>query len=163
VAEAYRPDAEDGGRRLALNLAPASTIGDRELILHAVANLLDNGLRHTPSGACIRLSTGERNGRPYICVADDGPGVPEAHRTKVLERFFRLEGSRTTTGSGLGLAIVAAIAGRHQAELELCDAAPGLEVRLTFPSAHAPRVARAARPASTANPSKTKALEITAP
>jgi signal transduction histidine kinase len=133
VAEAYRPDAEDGGRRLDTALEPAQVIGDPELLTHAVANLLDNALRHTPEGARITLSTGVRDGQPFLTVADNGPGVPEAQRAAVLERFYRLEHSRTTTGTGLGLAIVAAIAARHGARLDLLEAEPGLAVRLTFP------------------------------
>ena len=133
VAEAYRPDAEDGGRRLDAALEPARILGDPELLTHAVANLLDNALRHTPQGAHIALSTGISEGHPVLIVADDGPGVPEAQRAAVLERFYRLERSRTTSGTGLGLAIVAAIAARHGARLDLLEAAPGLAVRLTFP------------------------------
>lgn len=133
VAEAYRPDAEDGGRRLDAALEPAPALGDPELLTHAVANLLDNALRHTPEGAHITLSTGVSDGRPFLIVADDGPGVPEAQRAAVLKRFHRLERSRTTSGTGLGLAIVAAIAARHGARLDLLEATPGLAVRLTFP------------------------------
>lgn len=133
VAEAYRPDAEDGGRRLDAALEPARVVGDPELLTHAVANLLDNALRHTPEGAHIALSTGQSDGHPFLIVTDDGPGVPEAQRAAVLERFYRLERSRTTSGTGLGLAIVAAIAARHGARLDLLEAAPGLAVRLTFP------------------------------
>ena len=133
VAEAYRPDAEDGGRRLDTALEPVRVSGDAELLTHAIANLLDNALRHTPDEARITVRTGISDGYPYLVVADDGPGVPEAQRAAVLERFYRLERSRTTSGTGLGLAIAAAIAARHGARLELLDAAPGLAVRLVFP------------------------------
>jgi signal transduction histidine kinase len=138
VAEAYRPDAEDGGRRLEASLQPALVLGDGELLTQAMANMLDNALRHTPEGTRICLRTGLVQDRPYLAIADNGPGVPEAHRAAVLQRFFRLERSRTTSGTGLGLAIVAAIAHRHKATLELLDAGPGLEVRLTFPPLPAP-------------------------
>lgn len=134
VIEAYRPDAEEGGYGLRAALGPATATGDGPLLTHAMANLLDNALRHTPVGTRIVVSTGEENGRAFVSVADNGPGVPESQRTAVLDRFVRLESSRTTAGSGLGLAIVAAIAGRHGATLELLDAGPGLQVRLVFPS-----------------------------
>ena len=133
VAEAYRPDAEDGGRQLSVALDPAKILGDPELLTHAVANLLDNALRHTPPDASIALSTGVKDGHPFLMVADNGPGVPEAQRAAVLERFYRLEQSRGIRGTGLGLSIVAAIATRHRARLALLEAAPGLTVRLTFP------------------------------
>jgi signal transduction histidine kinase len=150
VAEAYRPDAEEGGRALETWLQAATVIGDGELLTHAVANLLDNALRHTPQGTRILLATGHQERAPYLEVSDNGPGVPEAHRTSVLERFFRLERSRTTAGTGLGLAIVAAIAARHRAELELRDAAPGLQVRIAFPPMNATVPARPRRPFPTA-------------
>jgi signal transduction histidine kinase len=145
VAEAYRPDAEESGRRIDACLRPAGVIGDAELLTHAAANLLDNALKHTPEGTRICLETGQRDGRPWLSVSDDGPGVPELHRAAVLERFFRLERSRTTAGSGLGLAIVAAIASRHGARLELLGAAPGLHVRMTFPSPTATAPSRSER------------------
>ncbi|MDB5458621.1 MAG: sensory histidine protein kinase [Caulobacteraceae bacterium] len=134
VADAYRPDAEESGRQIDACLRPAGVMGDAELLTHAVANLLDNALKHTPEGTRIFLETGQGDGHPWLSVSDDGPGVPELHRAAVLERFFRLERSRTTAGSGLGLAIVAAIASRHRARLELLDAGPGLRVRLMFQS-----------------------------
>jgi signal transduction histidine kinase len=68
-------------------------------------------------------------------VVDDGPGVPEAERDRLFDRFYRLERSRSTPGSGLGLSLVAAVARLHSAEVRLLDAAPGLEVLVTFPRA----------------------------
>jgi signal transduction histidine kinase len=67
-----------------------------------------------------------------VSVADNGPGIPEALRAKVLQRFFRLETSRTTPGSGLGLSLAAAVATLHDATLELSDNAPGLRVTVSF-------------------------------
>jgi len=61
-----------------------------------------------------------------VAVADNGPGIPAELRSKVLQRFFRLETSRTTPGNGLGLSLVAAIAGLHDTQLDLADNAPGL-------------------------------------
>ena len=63
-----------------------------------------------------------------VSVADDGPGIPEALRSKVLQRFFRLETSRTTPGNGLGLSLAAAVAALHDASLRLSDNEPGLRV-----------------------------------
>ena len=161
VAEAYRPDAEDGGRRLDAILGPAQVVGDPELLTHAVANLLDNALRHTPAGAHITLRTGMGDGQPFLTVADNGPGVPEAQRAAVLERFYRLEHSRTTSGTGLGLAIVAAIAARHGARLDLLGAEPGLAVRLIFPLPQ-PAVPVPAERRRTTAPSPFSAPELSA-
>ena len=132
VADAYRPDIESSGRRLTTALAPLTVEGDAGLIAQAVANLVENALRHTPVGTAIELRVEPRGGAPSISVIDDGPGIPEAMRDAVLQRFVRLETSRTTAGSGLGLAIVAAIIKRHGATLCLADAGPGLRATIVF-------------------------------
>jgi signal transduction histidine kinase len=135
IADAYRPDVEASGRRLEVALQPATVDGDADLLAQAVANLIENALRHTPPGARIRVcvETGE-DGAATLGVADDGPGIPADQRQSVLQRFHRLETSRTTPGSGLGLPIVAAIARRCGARLELSDARPGLKAALIFAS-----------------------------
>lgn len=107
--------------------------GDRDLLFQAIVNLVDNAVKYTPSGGEIRLdahSTG--GGAVELCVSDSGPGIPEQERDKVTQRFYRLEGSRTTPGSGLGLSLVAAVAQMHHARLVLEDNDPGLRVTLQF-------------------------------
>lgn len=133
IAEAYLPDVEDGGRLLDARVKAAVMTGDRDLITQALANLLDNAIRHTPPRTSIVLAAGVEDGRPLLTVRDNGPGIPEADRAAVLQRFVRLDSSRTGKGAGLGLALVAAIAQRHGATLELGDAGPGLEARIRFP------------------------------
>ncbi|HZU64362.1 MAG TPA: ATP-binding protein [Novosphingobium sp.] len=138
LVAAYAPAIEDGGRRLALRIAPGVHIAaDRELLAQAVANLLENAIRHTPPGSTIALGLDGAGlpGMARITVEDDGPGVPEADRERVLRRFFRLERSRTTPGSGLGLALVAAVVRLHHGTIVLEEAAPGLRVRLDLPIA----------------------------
>nr|WP_245218878.1 ATP-binding protein [Rubellimicrobium aerolatum] len=136
VADIYGPVAEDGGHdlRLRLDPAPITVRGEKGLLQQAVANLVDNALRHTPPGSRIVLSVEVSQGRAEVAVADDGPGVPTAERDAVLRRFTRLERSRTTEGHGLGLSLVAAVAALHEAELTLEDNDPGLRVRLIFPA-----------------------------
>lgn len=136
MAELYGPDAEEAGRALTLDLAPVTLAvpGDKGLIGQALANLIENALRHTPDGTAISLRTAVDGGRPVIEIADRGPGIPEEEREKVLRRLYRLERSRTTPGHGLGLALVAATARLHGAELDLLDNAPGLKVRMAFPA-----------------------------
>jgi signal transduction histidine kinase len=97
-----------------------------------LVNLVENGLRHAGPRASVRVRCGLSQGRPLLSVIDDGPGVPEAERERLFDRFHRLEASRSTPGSGLGLALVAAIARLHGAEVSLHDAAPGLEARVLF-------------------------------
>lgn len=132
LAEAYRPDIEESGRSLDVRLEPAEVEGDGQLIAQAMANLLDNALRHTPEGTPIELQVSRRPGGAELVVIDRGPGVAAEHRSAVLQRFRRLDASRSSRGSGLGLAIVAAIARRHSARLTLGDAGPGLKVALRF-------------------------------
>jgi len=135
VIDAYRPDLEASGRSLDAQLAPAQIDGDADLIAQAVANLIENALRHTEPGAVIRIAVGTTDDQAMVSVTDNGPGIPDEKRGVVLERFHRLETSRTTPGSGLGLPIVSAIAKRHGASLTLSDARPGLRAALAFAAA----------------------------
>lgn len=135
VAEAFRPDIEDGGRRLETQLTPMRVAGDADLLAQLVANLLENAIRHTPPGTTIRLAVDEVAGSPQLSVVDDGPGVPDHLRAAALAPFGRLEASRSTPGCGLGLSIAAAVAQRHRARFALRNASPGLQVTTTFPSA----------------------------
>ena len=133
VVEAYRPDIEEAGRAFAVRIEPAPVRGDPQLIAQAVANLLDNALRHTPPGTAIALVVERRPDGAVLYVSDQGAGVPPDQRAAVLQRFRRLDPSRAGAGCGLGLAIVAAITARHGARLTLGDAGPGLRVELAFP------------------------------
>ncbi|WP_158272245.1 MULTISPECIES: sensor histidine kinase [unclassified Caulobacter] len=135
VAEAFRPDIEASGRHLQASGEAWLVAADSALLTQVCANLLENALRHTPSGTTIQVRV-EREGQgARLLVADDGPGVNPEDRQEALKPFVRLDRSRTTKGSGLGLSIVAAIAARHGARLELGDARPGLRVALAFPVA----------------------------
>ncbi len=133
VVEVYRPSAEERHQKLIAGIDPRLAItGDKELLTQMFANLLENALRHTPHGASIHLTARREGSQVVVAIADDGPGIPEDMRSKVLQRFFRLERSRTTPGSGLGLSLAAAIATLHDATLQLLDNAPGLRVELRF-------------------------------
>lgn len=139
--EMLLPVAEDLGDTLCL-AAPAAPVvvqGDHMLLQQAVTNLVENALRHCPAPARIEIAVSGGPGGAEISVRDDGPGIPEDQRHRVLERFVRLDQSRHTPGSGLGLALVAAIAGLHDADLRLEDARPGLRARLIFPPGDARR------------------------
>lgn len=137
LVEVYLPVAEERGQRLDGEVAPGLCVqGDRELLAQAVSNLIENAINHAPSGARLRVSgaaSGRRAELVRIVVGDDGPGIPAAFRTRVLQRFYRLENSRTTPGQGLGLSLVQAIADLHDAKLVLEDNEPGLRCVLQFP------------------------------
>jgi signal transduction histidine kinase len=134
VIEVYRPALEEKGQRLEEKIEAGLKVrGDRELLMQLVANLVENASRHSPAGSQIAIAAQDRSRAVRISVADSGSGIPEALRTKVLQRFFRLETSRTTPGSGLGLSLVAAVATLHDAPLELKDNAPGLCATVSLP------------------------------
>ncbi len=130
VADAYLLDAEDAGHTFAAEIEPGIVVrGDQELLTQAVANLVENALRHTPPGTRIgvRLARGQ-DGVACLTVDDDGPGVEAQDLPRLADRFYRGERSRTTPGNGLGLSLVAAVAELHGAALRLQDAGPGLRV-----------------------------------
>ncbi|MBU2150595.1 MAG: HAMP domain-containing histidine kinase [Alphaproteobacteria bacterium] len=132
AVELHRPAAEDRGQGFITRIAPDLVIdGDRDLVFQMVSNLLDNAMKFAPEGGVICLDGQPTPDGVLVTVVDNGPGVPEAERSRVLERFYRSAGSRTE-GFGLGLSLVAAAAERHHAELRLEDAAPGLRVVIRF-------------------------------
>ena len=138
VVELYQPLAEERGVVLALATPRAAVVqGNRQLLFQAVANLIDNAVKYGDKGGRILVRVLDGDG-PSVSVVDFGPGVPPSEREHVLERFVRLDTSRTTPGVGLGLSLVAAIARQHGARLELTDSRPdatppGLTAVLRFP------------------------------
>ncbi|WP_421998307.1 ATP-binding protein [Reyranella sp.] len=132
VGEAYQPAAEDSGHTLDIRIEDGVRLtGDRQLLAQMLSNLVENALHHTPAGSTVTLAVGKAGTGIAIEVADNGPGIPEAERAKVFDRFYRLDRSRSTAGSGLGLAMVKAIAGLHGLTIELRDRNPGLGVVVT--------------------------------
>ena len=143
VVELYGPLAED--REIGLDLrteANLDVLGNRHLLAQALANLVDNAIKHTPEGGRIEVTAAQAENEVVLSVTDDGPGIPPNLRDKALERFARLEPERSGPGNGLGLSLVKAVAGLHEAGLELDDNRPGLVVRLRMRAA--PRRERAA-------------------
>lgn len=135
VAELYGPLVEDRG--LAFESAiqgPATVLGNRQLLFQALGNLVDNAAKYGAGGGLVSLALtpAANGGGVAVSVADRGPGIPEADRGRVLDRFVRLDDSRSTPGNGLGLSLVAAIARLHNATLTLDDNRPGLKVTLAF-------------------------------
>jgi signal transduction histidine kinase len=134
AAELYQPVAEEKGIALDVDVDGAAPIrGQPQLLAQAVANLLDNAVKHTPADGRITVTVGHRDGDVTLAVADTGPGIPEADRKRVLDRFVRLEEARSSPGAGLGLSLVAAVAKLHDATVRLDDNHPGLRVSLVFP------------------------------
>jgi len=136
IGEAYQPAAEDSGHALDVGIDDGIAVaGDRQLLAQMISNLVENALRHTQAGSTVSLTLRRRPAGFQIEVADNGPGIPEAERDKVFDRFYRLDRSRSTAGSGLGLAMVKAIAGLHGFTIVLADRKPGLGVTVSAPAA----------------------------
>ena len=108
-----------GDHVLSLDAAPAVVDGTRDDLHRLAANLLENAIRHTPSGTAIRASVHARDGEAELVVEDDGPGVPPELASRVFERFVRGAGDRGRTSSGLGLAIVRAVAESHGGDVRV--------------------------------------------
>lgn len=135
VVDAFAPSAEESRQVLRLTGNGAALIeGDSELLTQMLVNLVENSLRHAGDGALIEVAVSQSAATAVLSIRDNGPGVPEAERERIFDRFYRLERSRSTAGSGLGLALVSAVAKLHGAEVRLLDAGPGLEVRVAFPA-----------------------------
>ena len=133
AAELYEALAEDNGQTFDLQINAEPTIlGDRDLLFQAIANLLDNAIKYTPANGCIQLRLEGDEAHAHIIVTDSGPGIAEGDRERALERFVRLEDSRSTPGNGLGLSLVAAVAKLHGARINFANANPGLIIELEF-------------------------------
>jgi signal transduction histidine kinase len=149
IHELYEPLAEDDGMTLRVKTMAAPLHGNRELISQALANLVENAIKYgkpalvasplgpdTVAGATREITIeARRDGdRVLLSVTDHGPGIPVADRGHAVERFVRLEASRTQPGSGLGLSLASAVATLHGGELRLGDADPGLRATLALPA-----------------------------
>ena len=142
VGELYEPLAEEKGIALRVEAdTPAPINGSRELVSQALANLVDNAIKYAGAGEkpvngsppeIVVRALGEGD-RIFLIVADNGPGIPESDRGRVVERFVRLEQSRSEPGSGLGLSLASAVARLHGGELTLEDNHPGLKSVIALP------------------------------
>jgi signal transduction histidine kinase len=133
VVELYDAAAEEDDTRLVMvGDSEVLVTGDRDLIFDAVANVVDNALKHGRPAGRVVVASETVGGAPVISVADNGPGIPADQHEQVFKRFYRLEQSRYTPGNGLGLSLVAAVARLHGARIELLDNSPGLVFRIRF-------------------------------
>jgi signal transduction histidine kinase len=145
VGELYEPLADEKGIVLKIEAPNAAPVrGNRELVSQALANLIDNAIKYAgPNGklngapAEIVVKAGVDGNHVALSVADRGPGIAEADRGRVVERFVRLEQSRSEPGSGLGLSLASAVARLHGGELKLEDNHPGLRSIIELPRASA--------------------------
>jgi signal transduction histidine kinase len=149
AAELYGASAEAHGQVLETEWPDTlPLLGDRDLLLQVLANLLDNAVKFSPPGATIRIAAVLNGGSVLVRVADQGPGLSVPDRARVGERFFRADAARTTPGSGLGLSLVRAVVQMHGGTLWFADAGgpperPGLAVLFRLPAAAEPAAAEA--------------------
>jgi signal transduction histidine kinase len=144
VGELYDPLADEKGVALTIDAAEAVPArGNRELVTQALANLVDNAIKYAarPHGGtgetapAVVVTARSAGDQVLLTVADNGPGIAQSDRGRAVERFVRLEASRSEPGSGLGLSLVSAVGHLHGGELKLEDNAPGLRAVLVLPRA----------------------------
>ena len=135
AVEFYAPAAEL--KNIALRFhsdGPLPVSGDPVLLAQALSNLIDNALKFAPDHGVIDVGVQRRaDGAVEIAVTDNGPGISDEEKSKVVERFYRGDASRGTPGVGLGLSLAQAVAKLHGSSLELSDRKPGLRVALALP------------------------------
>ena len=141
VSEVYEAVAEESGQQLSLRgddsverQGGLYVQGDKALLIQMLVNIVENAIKHCPSGVQIMLSAGVAGNNAWVSVCDGGLGIPAAQRNKVFDRLYRLEASRTTEGAGLGLSLVKAVATLHNGSITLSDNQPGLCMKVTFAS-----------------------------
>jgi PAS domain S-box-containing protein len=133
VGDLYDPVAEEKGVTLRVETPAGATVhGDRDLLFEAVTNLVDNAVKFTPEGGRVQLALLHQEGETVIRVSDTGPGIPEAEREAVTQRFYRSDNSRNIKGLGLGLSMVAAIIKLHGFRFTI-SAGPGCTTEIAWP------------------------------
>lgn len=144
MAELYEPAAEDKGLSFEAEVERGLAVtANRPFLAQALANIIDNAIKYTPSGGAVKLRARRRaSGEVEFSVTDTGPGVPGEDRERVIQRFVRLDNSRSEAGAGLGLSLVAAVLEAHGGRLQLDEGpgayggfGPGLRVALVLPPA----------------------------
>lgn len=131
AVELHTPDAEAHGQRIESRIAPGLALdADPNLLFQAISNLLDNAVKYGGEGAVIAVTARGTESGTEIEIVDNGPGIADAWRDRVTERFFRGPDTAGLPGTGLGLALVSAIVGLHKWRLDIEDARPGTRVRI---------------------------------
>ena len=137
ICDMYEPIAEE--KQIALSVVATGELyvrGDRDLLLEAVVNLVDNAIKFTPRNGKVKLEMLRGTLQTTLRVTDSGPGISELEREAVLRRFYRSDKVRATPGVGLGLNLVSAIVKLHGFQL-IIHAGPGGRVDIVCPDEQA--------------------------
>jgi len=134
VSDLYKPVFEEKMQTLIVDITDGLAMsGDKELLTQLFINIVDNATNHTPSKSEILIKAFTESGEDIVVeLSDNGFGIPETQRQKVLQRFYRMEQSRSTPGHGLGLSLAKAIVDQHDGKIELLDKCPGLLIKIKF-------------------------------
>jgi signal transduction histidine kinase len=137
VVELYQPTAAENGVTFNVRMDERPVVnGDPFLLAQAIGNLVDNAIKYAPAGSSIDIGVSAPAGDAIaVSVSDRGPGIPDAEKLRVTERFYRGDSSRGKAGVGLGLSVVASVARLHGGMLTLTDNNPGLAASLRLPTA----------------------------
>jgi signal transduction histidine kinase len=133
VCDIYEPIAENKNVTLHVQVPRQFTVrGDRDLLIEAVANLVDNAIKFTPEGGNVEIELLRGDAETIVRVSDTGCGISEQEREAVLRRFYRSDKMRNTPGVGLGLSLAAAIVKLHGFGLAI-HPGPGCRVEIICP------------------------------
>ncbi|WP_211091859.1 sensor histidine kinase [Vibrio agarilyticus] len=142
IGDIYTDVADDAQMQLTVEQSdsPIWLEGDRELLVQLFANVIENAIKYCPPHSSISLSLQRHHdalGETLsVNIQDNGPGIPDSEKSRVFERLYRIDKSRTEGGLGLGLSLIKAITELHHGQITLADANPGLLVSVTLPLAH---------------------------
>jgi len=136
LVEYYEPLASNKNQAMVSTVQDIKVFGDADLLFQAFANILENAIKYTPVEGEIDISAEVLDDKIQLTIADNGEGISDEDKSKVLLRFFRVEKSRSSQGNGLGLSLVSAIVDLHKGAMELIDNKPGLGVRILLPTVH---------------------------
>lgn len=142
VVELYEPAADEAGVKLTSEVSDKIEVsGNRELIAQALSNIVDNAIKYsagTSDAPTVVVAMAREGEKVRLAVVDNGSGIPEDQHNQAMERFVRLEKSRTQPGSGLGLSLAKAVMIFHSGQLELSNGKndKGLTVAMVFPTSN---------------------------
>lgn len=128
VVDLYEGVAEDRGVTLVHHAEAAAVLGDPMLLMRMIANVVDNAIKFSPQGGQVSITLRVLGDEAEVCIADQGPGIPDGFERDAFERFSRADSAASTPGHGLGLPLVRAIALRHGIKVALEAGNPGLRV-----------------------------------